>query len=163
MSDTRSGLFTDMVRLITWAQSISPTLGYGIENTPSQLDQREKVQEHYTLVKHYLGESLLLDAAQCNSYVYRLRNWWTNLAPLSVLQLALKYTIRDPNLQVSHILDDQSSCQPVIRQRKTSLISCEHNRKTKRCLAHVCLLPRSTCLSRRWTRPGVSSCFSHLG
>ncbi len=38
LSDTRSGLFTDMVRLIIWAQSISPTLGYVIGNTPSQLD-----------------------------------------------------------------------------------------------------------------------------
>jgi site-specific DNA-cytosine methylase len=72
-SDTRSGLFTDMIRLITWAQSISPTLGYVIENTPP-LDQREKVQEHYTLVKHYLGEPLLLDVAQCGSYAHRLRN-----------------------------------------------------------------------------------------
>jgi site-specific DNA-cytosine methylase len=35
LSDTRSGLFMDMIRLITWAQSISPTLGYVIENTPS--------------------------------------------------------------------------------------------------------------------------------
>jgi len=85
-----------MVRLITWAQSISPTLRYVIENTPSQLDQREKVQEHYTLVKHYFGEPLLLDATQCGSYAHQLRNWWTNLAPLSVLQLALKYTIKDP-------------------------------------------------------------------
>jgi site-specific DNA-cytosine methylase len=34
LSDTRSTLFTDMVRLITWVQSISPTLGYVIENTP---------------------------------------------------------------------------------------------------------------------------------
>jgi site-specific DNA-cytosine methylase len=61
LNDIRSGLFTDM---ITWAQSISPMLGYVIENTPFQLDQREKVQEHYTLVKHYLEEPLLLDAAQ---------------------------------------------------------------------------------------------------
>jgi site-specific DNA-cytosine methylase len=38
LSDTRSNLFTDMVRLITWVQSISPTLGYVIENTPSHLD-----------------------------------------------------------------------------------------------------------------------------
>jgi len=30
----------------------------------------------------------------------------------------VKYTIRDPNLQVSHILDDQSSCQPFTRQEK---------------------------------------------
>jgi hypothetical protein len=52
LNDTRSGLFTNMVQLITWAQSISPTLGYVIVNTPSQLDHREKVQEHYTLVKH---------------------------------------------------------------------------------------------------------------
>jgi site-specific DNA-cytosine methylase len=74
LSDTRSKLFTDMIRLITWAQSISPTLGYVIENTPSQLDHKEKVQEHYTLVKHSLGKSLLLDAAQCNSYAHRLRN-----------------------------------------------------------------------------------------
>jgi site-specific DNA-cytosine methylase len=70
LSDTRSGLFMDMVRLITWVQSIFPTLGYVIENTPSQLDQREKVQEHYMLVRHYLGESLLLDATQCGSYAH---------------------------------------------------------------------------------------------
>jgi hypothetical protein len=73
-------------------------LGYVIENTPSQLDQRKKVEEYYMLVKHYLGKSLLLDAVQCGSYAHRLCNWWTNLAPLSILQLALRYTIRDPNL-----------------------------------------------------------------
>jgi hypothetical protein len=54
LSDIRFGLFTDMVRLITWAQSISLTFGYVIENTPFQFDQKEKVQEHYTLVKYYL-------------------------------------------------------------------------------------------------------------
>ncbi len=43
LSDTRSSLFMDMVRLITWVQSMSPTLGYVIENTISQFDQREKV------------------------------------------------------------------------------------------------------------------------
>jgi hypothetical protein len=70
------------------------------------------------LVKHYLGEPLLLDATQCGSYVHQLHNWWTNLAPLSILQLALRYTIKDPNLQVSHILDDRGSCQLVTRQEK---------------------------------------------
>jgi hypothetical protein len=83
-------------------------LGYVIENTPSQLDEREKVQEHYMVVKHYLGKSLLLNAAECSSYAHRLHNWWTNLAPLSVLQLALIYTIKYPNVQVFHILDDQN-------------------------------------------------------
>jgi hypothetical protein len=48
------------------------------------------------------------------------------------------------------------------KARRTSLVSYEHNRKTKRCLAHLCFLPRSTCLSWKWTKLDVSSCFSHL-
>jgi len=43
LNDTRSSLFTHMVRLIIWAQSIFPMFDYVIENTPSQLDQREKL------------------------------------------------------------------------------------------------------------------------
>jgi site-specific DNA-cytosine methylase len=43
LNDTKSDFFTDMVRLITWAQSMSPTLGYVIQNIPSQLNQNEKV------------------------------------------------------------------------------------------------------------------------
>jgi len=74
LSDIRSGLFTDMVRLITWAQSIFPMFGYVIKNTPCQLDQREKVQKHYMLVKHYLGEPLLFNVAQCSSYAHWLCN-----------------------------------------------------------------------------------------
>jgi hypothetical protein len=74
-----------MVRLIIYAKSISPPPGYVIKNTPSQFDQREKVHEHYTLVKHYLGKLLLLYVAQCDSYAHWLHNWWTNLAPLLVL------------------------------------------------------------------------------
>jgi site-specific DNA-cytosine methylase len=35
LSDTRSSLFTDMVRLIIWAQSIFPMLSYVIKNIPS--------------------------------------------------------------------------------------------------------------------------------
>jgi site-specific DNA-cytosine methylase len=35
LNDTRSNIFINMVQLITWAQSKSPTLSYVIENTPS--------------------------------------------------------------------------------------------------------------------------------
>jgi hypothetical protein len=85
------------------------------------------------LVRHYLGGLLLLDATQCGSYAYQLHNWWTNLAPLSVLQLVLRYTIRDLTLQVSHILDDQSM-PTSYKARETSLVSCKHNRKTQEVL-----------------------------
>jgi site-specific DNA-cytosine methylase len=71
LNDTRSNIFTDIIRLIIWVQSIFPMLGYVIENTPFHLDQREKVQKHYTSVKHYLGKPLLFNAAQCGSYAHR--------------------------------------------------------------------------------------------
>jgi site-specific DNA-cytosine methylase len=38
LSDIRSNFFMHMVQLITWVQSISPILGYVIENTLAQLD-----------------------------------------------------------------------------------------------------------------------------
>jgi hypothetical protein len=76
--------------------------------------------------------------------------------------LALKYTNQKPQpTGFSHI--GWSKLLPTIyTARKTSLVSCKHNRKTKRCLAYLCFLPKSTRFSRRWTRPGVSPCFSHL-
>ncbi len=42
-SDTRFDLFTNVVQLTTWVQSVFPTFGYVIENTPSQPNQRKKV------------------------------------------------------------------------------------------------------------------------
>jgi hypothetical protein len=42
LSDTKSGLFMDMVRLITWAQSISPTLGYVMKTPLLSLTKRKK-------------------------------------------------------------------------------------------------------------------------
>jgi len=39
--------------------------------------------------------------------------------------------------------------------RETSLVFYEHNKKTNKCLAHLCLLPRRTRLSGRWIKPSV--------
>jgi hypothetical protein len=118
LSDPRSNLFMDLVQIITWAQEFSPNLGYVLENTPAQFDQRVKVQKDFSLVRHYIGEPVLVDAVQCGSYAHRLRNLWTNLAPVQLLELSLQYTQRDPKLQVDQILDGSSSCKPVTREER---------------------------------------------
>jgi hypothetical protein len=64
LSDTRSDLFMDMVRLITWASSISPTFGYVIENTLSQFDQREKIQECCNLSLGLMTKAKVLQGCQ---------------------------------------------------------------------------------------------------
>jgi hypothetical protein len=144
VTQNMSSLFTDMVWLITQAQPISPMLSYVIENTPFQLDQREKVQKHYMLVKHYLEESLL----PCNTLNFTISSDIHHQRP----KPASFSHIGWPNLLPTNY-----------KVRETSLVSCEHNRKTKRCLVHLFFFPRSTHLSWKWTRLGVSSCFNHLG
>ncbi len=54
-----------------------------------------------------------------------------HVAPFSILQLALRYTIKDLNLQVFHILDDQNSCQLIIRQKKAFWFPTNIIRKPK--------------------------------
>ncbi len=85
--------------------------------------------------------------------------------PCTTLNFAVSYEIHHQRPQpasFSHI-GWSELLRTNYKARKTSLVSYEHNRKIKRCLAHLCFLPMSTRLSGRWTKPGVSSCFSHLG
>ena len=75
-----------------------------------------EVLQDFTVVTHHLGTPFMVDAAQCGSYAHRLRNYWTNLAPLSVLQHSLHGTVRDPHRLVQDILDEDSSPRPVTAQ-----------------------------------------------
>jgi hypothetical protein len=163
LNDTRSGLFTDMVRLITWAQSISPTFGiYNWEHPFLVWPERESLEALH------VGQALPWRVApiQCGTM-------WFICAPTMQLVeqpcTTFNFTIgseihhqRPQPEGFSHI-GWSKLLQTSYKARETSLVSCEHNKKTKRCLAHLCLLPRSTHLSERWTRPSVLSCFSHLG
>jgi hypothetical protein len=85
--------------------------------------------------------------------------------PCTIFSYAIGYVIHHQRLQLvdfSHI--GWSELLPTsYKAKETSCVSCKHNRKTKRCLANLCFLPRSTCLLRRWTKLGVSSFFNHLG
>jgi hypothetical protein len=161
LNDKRSGLFMDMVRLITWAQSISPMLGYW--KYPFSVWPKGK-----NLGSLHTGQALPWRATptQCDT----IRFLYTPTAqlvdqPCTTLSSIVGSEIHHHRTQpasFSHI--GWSEFLPTsYKARKTSLVSYEHNRKTKRCLAHICLLHRSTRLSGRWIRHGISSCFNHLG
>jgi hypothetical protein len=73
------------------------------------------VQEAYHEICSKIGVPILLDAARVGSYSHRLRNYWTNLAPINDLQAALDSIHRDPNLSLSDILEKDFSA-PLCRQ-----------------------------------------------
>ena len=55
LHDPRLALFTDLLRVLSWDQQVHPTVGYIVENTAAQYDQRPQVQEHYLLVQQALA------------------------------------------------------------------------------------------------------------
>ena len=116
LADVRSALFFDLMCVLRWAQDLYPGMAYLLENAPAQFDRRVEVLQDFTVVTHHLGTPFVVDAAQCGSYAHRLRNYWTNLAPLSVLQHSLHGTVRDPHRLVQDILDEDSSPRPVTAQ-----------------------------------------------
>jgi hypothetical protein len=160
LNDTRSGLFTNMVRLITcsihfsyawlcnWEHPFSTwpkgeSLGTLHDNQTWRAPPTQcgTMQFLCALVSQLVDQLGTILSSAASSEIHHQRPQLVSFSHIGWLEL----------LPTSY------------KVKETSLVSYKHNRKTKRCLAHLCLLPRNTCLPRRWTRLGVSSCFSHLG
>ena len=60
---------------------------YILENTYNQKELRGRLNAQ--LVESYLGEPILIDAADMGAAAHRVRNFWTNMLPASILQSAL--------------------------------------------------------------------------
>jgi hypothetical protein len=108
LDDSRSGLFTELVRVLGELQALHQTwrrpLGYFIEHVSAGADRRPKVQEHFAAVRGVLGPELVLDAAQLGSGAHRLWAWWINLGEVSLLRAALGAQQRPSGLFVHQVL-----------------------------------------------------------
>ena len=113
--DARSWIFIDLLQIIQWAQRINPSMGYVLENSPAQFDTRSQILADFAVIKHCLGSPLLIDVVQCGSYAHCLRNMWTNLVPLAILEIALQHTHRPISYYIAEILDPNTVCKPVLK------------------------------------------------
>jgi hypothetical protein len=108
LDDDRSGLFTELVRVIGILQALhrqwGQPLGYVIEHVAAGFDRRPKVREHYAAARGLLGPEVVFDAAQVGSCAHRLRAWWTNLVGTALLRAAIKAQKRPAGLFVHHVL-----------------------------------------------------------
>lgn len=109
LDDHRSGLFTELMRVLTELQEEHRGWGrqmaYLIEHVAAGHDKRPRVREHFEAVRGLLGPELVLDAAQLGSRAHRLRAWWTNLEGVPLLsRAALERQERPPGLFVHQIL-----------------------------------------------------------
>ena len=91
------------------------SFAYVLENTAMDVPWQRStvVRQDYRHLVQLLGEPLQLDAAQFGSRAHRLRLYWTNLAPVQLLQPVLQRTQRDQALTVQQILDPGRRCRGV--------------------------------------------------
>jgi hypothetical protein len=71
-------------------------------------------------IHRILGVPVLIDAAAVGSRGHRPRFWWTNLAPVELLQSAIGRTIR-PDVYVSDILDSHRTPRCVYHDNQAPL------------------------------------------
>lgn len=67
----QSALFSEVVQLVQVFQKQVRPCWYVVENIPACFDRRESVRKDYRTIKEWLGEELLLDAAQHGSRAHR--------------------------------------------------------------------------------------------
>jgi hypothetical protein len=116
LDDARSGLFTELVRVLGELQALHQTwrhpLGYLIEHVSAGSDRRPTVRTHFEAVRGLLGLELVLDAAPLGSRAHRLRAWWTNLKGMALLRAALGAQVRPTNLFVHQVLGPGRRARP---------------------------------------------------
>jgi hypothetical protein len=77
---------------------------YIVENVPVVSSSRSRTVESMHMIHNILGVLVLIDATVVGSRAHRPRLWWTNLAPVELLQSAVG-RIKRPDVYVSDILD----------------------------------------------------------
>lgn len=108
LQGAKSSSFYPLVQLLGTLQQLQwacPPV-YLIENTAMQFGARARPEllRDYDTICDAIGPSVLLDAARVNSHAHRLRNYWSNLAPATHLQITLDGIYRFVGLRVDDIL-----------------------------------------------------------
>ena len=84
-----------------------------------------KTLESMHKIHNILGMPMLIDAVVVGSRAYRPRLWWTNLAPVELLQSAVGQ-IKRPDVYVSDILDLQRAPRLVYHDDQAPLAVVNH-------------------------------------
>jgi hypothetical protein len=105
LQDSRSSRFYDMIRVRRYIQtSQRRPPRYIVENVPVVSSSRSRTLESMHRIHGILGVPVLIDTVAVGSQAHHPRLWWTNIAPVELLQLAVD-RMKWPDVHVSDILD----------------------------------------------------------
>lgn len=124
----RSRNFFDIVRIVGGLQQLQPERppAFVLENTDMQSgNSHETVREHaFPKICGVLGQPVVLDAARCGAFAYRLRNFWSNIADPFAVQLVCDSITRAPGRYVQSVLDPGRQAQVAVRPQRLPWYQC---------------------------------------
>jgi hypothetical protein len=108
LAGKHSQTFYDALKIVGLLQQLQPLRppAYMLENSAMQHNFRHsQVRADNLTVCEALGKELCLDAVQFGARAHRVRNYWTNLADTTHMQIVLESFVRPLNLLVRDILE----------------------------------------------------------
>ena len=119
LADPRSSLFYELVRVLNILEDLQlfsklrpvHPFAYVLENVASNFDRRQHIRDDFIRIQHYIGTSVVIDAARHGARAHRLRAFWTNLLEANVLHAANQLVVRDLQANVDSILDTNHRAQ----------------------------------------------------
>ena len=128
LKGSRSSNFFDIVRIVGSLQQLQPSAppGFVLENTDMDGDNNhESVRTvDFPGICDVIGRPVLLDAARCGAYAYRLRNFWSNLADPVSTAVVCDSIQRVPGRYVNAVLDPGRQAQVAVRPQRMPWYQC---------------------------------------
>jgi hypothetical protein len=114
-----------------------------VENVPVVSSSRSRTLESMHQIHGILGVPVLIDAAIVGSRAYRPRLWWTNMAPVELLQSVVG-RIKRPNMYVSDILDPHRAPRRVYHNDQAPLAVVNRKGEPRRTFPMFVRMPLRT-------------------
>ncbi|GJP34393.1 hypothetical protein CLOM_g18840 [Closterium sp. NIES-68] len=113
LADSRTALFHELIRVMKMIKKRQGPFLYIVENVDVAEDERALVREAHELVTKELGHGVAWDAVQMGSKARRVRRYWQNMIPKSVLRDQLGRMQRPVTRLVQDILEPGRKPAPV--------------------------------------------------
>jgi hypothetical protein len=142
LHDARSMLFWAVVFLLNWWQANqAEPVAYLLENVHPLSNPTG--QRDLQVIRQYVGQEAVVDAAAAGSYAHRLRLIWTNLMPANLLQAAHTYIPSFSDRYVDDILEEGRKSMPVKKSDYAPMAVVNEKGKPRMALPTLMATPQS--------------------
>ncbi|CAI7733511.1 unnamed protein product [Closterium sp. NIES-54] len=154
LEDPRMALFQELIRVMKLIKQRQGPFSYVVENLDVADDERSLVKEAHRAVTRELGHGVAWDAAQMGARAHRIRRYWQNMVPETVLRDQLGRMRRPLPLLVQDILEPGRRVAPVVSPDIRTQYPCNEVGAPRQAWPTLVSTPGSYAFSMQGDQPG---------